>query len=95
MRAPKKLEVHVFHHAGKPGIGAVVAMVAAARTALGYRKADDPDGDGVYCSGVRMGGFTLPACGRFSFRLAENCDVQDIDCPHCLRMHAMVYGGAE
>jgi hypothetical protein len=79
----------------RTGIGAVVAMVAAAMTIAGHRLPADPDGDGFYCWAYHFGGMVVPACGRHWARLAKTSDVEDIDCPHCLRMHAMVYGGAK
>jgi hypothetical protein len=118
MRAPKKLEVHVFHHAGKPGIAAVVAMVAAARMAYGgwrhvqknepfipshlrdsvgdevahwwvgfdFRHVIRRDSDAVGCGSDKYGedAWGMDLMGK-----------HEVTCPDCLRMHAMVYGGAE
>ena len=91
MRAPKKLEVHVFHHAGRPGIGAVVAMVASARMVRPFTRV------GVgrqyrHWDGVPFPWhFSHPACHGDGI----TTHISNVDCPDCLRMHAMVYGGAK
>ena len=100
MRAPKKLEVHVFHHREKPAIGAVVAMVAAARMAHGgWQPSAGQRDESTHWDWMptHVGCVERPACGggRWLDYALPAGEIAEVTCPDCRRMHAMVYGGAE
>lgn len=98
----------------QPGIGAVVAMVAAARMAQGswkrapgperehWTKRDDWEQDichwwvGTSFIGIKGYEGDALACGSDEFDpSAIGLEaIEKVTCPDCLRMHAMVYGGA-
>lgn len=88
---------HAHPRFGGPGIGAVVAMVAAARMVLG----DWSDGRGLTGTPVTHWDFVEPwmsclshaACGTvYPDDYSPTSGIEDVDCPACLAIHARVYG---
>ena len=80
-----------------PRIGAVVAMVAAARMALGGWSHDLPrhiSEEYVHWDFVPygMGHVFQAACGDIWLDDNVSADIDDVDCPSCLAIHARASG---